>query len=776
MIGRLEKEMILYRPVGLEEMALIYDSGMKSFPARLPQQPIFYPVLDLEYARKTASGWNARNGPMAGYVTRFTVEDEYISQFEEHTVGKSRFQELWIPAEEVEEFNRHITGHIKVVEAHFGEEFEGFIPDRFGLQGKRAVEQFSLLANSYLYKRMDFYLEIKRNHKAVFLNYPFWLTHEFKNPGLKEKILQAIKEAWLTAFPRIPLPLPPPLREESLLVEPVEDVSEPVERTAPFARQLVDPVEEDAPPARQPDRYPEAPSIREERAPVEQTDLSTPENPVQGYTPPAAQAGPDVMQEIEPGFSGKADQAIDELFRAVERNPGDVVARTSLGVAFHRQGQDDRALDCYEAVLEIDPGHAEAHYFRANILYRRGEAREAIAGYTAAIGLEPALIEAHLQPAPQDRLTDYTGSPADMHAIARPARRILQLNSLLESDPRQASLLRERAAEYYRLQNYARAIEDYSSALAIQPNDASTLHLRGVAYEQLGQKERALEDYGQAVAINPQLSNDYINRGVTLGQLGNFRQAIASLTEGVRLAPGNPDVYFNRGVSYLNQGEFERAIEDFSIVIQLSPNDESAYYWRGVSNEEAGRQQQAIADYRQFLRLSQDPRAKKDIEQKLRQWAAGRQESTGRSIPAEDERKRTGSFPAPEPGPDRDLHGLMVALGQRALKSTWFVSGLDCYGEKAKELYALAEKDQPIKGDELLQLTPGIQQTIKGDFQAFDADTDSPWIFIRAWEGSGFYIETDDPKTRDRLKRHFQRLEEVEGASPPYESLFIPIP
>ena len=196
--------MILYRPVGLQELALIYDSGMKAFPARIPQQPIFYPVFDLEYARQTASGWNAKNGQLAGYVTEFKVEDEYANQFEKHTVGKSQHQELWIPAEEMEEFNRHIVGHIKVLEAHFGDAFDGFIPEQFGLQGKNAVEQFTLLANSYLYKRMDFYLEIKRNHKAVFLNYPFWQKYEFKNPGLKEKIIKAIKEAWLTSFPKNP--------------------------------------------------------------------------------------------------------------------------------------------------------------------------------------------------------------------------------------------------------------------------------------------------------------------------------------------------------------------------------------------------------------------------------------------------------------------------------------------------------------------------------------------------------------------------------------------
>ena len=181
--------MILYRPVGLQELELIYDSGMRAFPARLPQQPIFYPVLELEYARQTASDWNAKSGQSAGYVTQFKVEDQYIGQFEKHTVGRSQHEEFWIPAEQVEEFNRHIVGHIKVVEAFFGDGFQGFIPEQFGLQGKDAVAQFTLLANSYLYKRMEFYLEIKRNHKAIFLNYLFWQKYEFKNQGLKAKVL-----------------------------------------------------------------------------------------------------------------------------------------------------------------------------------------------------------------------------------------------------------------------------------------------------------------------------------------------------------------------------------------------------------------------------------------------------------------------------------------------------------------------------------------------------------------------------------------------------------
>ncbi len=199
---RFDNNMILYRSVGLQELELIYDSGMEVFPARLPQQPIFYPVLQLDYARQIASDWNVNSGQFVGYVTQFKLDDPYINEFEKHTVGESQHQEFWIPAEALDEFNRHIIGRIKVVEAHFGDAFQGFIPEEFGLQGKNAVEQFTVLSKSYIYSRMDFYLEIRRSHKAIFLNYPFWQKYEFQNQGLKKKILQTIREAWLTSFPK----------------------------------------------------------------------------------------------------------------------------------------------------------------------------------------------------------------------------------------------------------------------------------------------------------------------------------------------------------------------------------------------------------------------------------------------------------------------------------------------------------------------------------------------------------------------------------------------
>ena len=107
--------MILYRPVGTSEFDLIKQSNYTRFPPRLPEQPIFYPVLNEEYAREIAEKWNTKTNDGKGYVTRFRVDDEYISQFEIHTVGNHTHKELWIPAEELSAFNQHIIGLIEVI-------------------------------------------------------------------------------------------------------------------------------------------------------------------------------------------------------------------------------------------------------------------------------------------------------------------------------------------------------------------------------------------------------------------------------------------------------------------------------------------------------------------------------------------------------------------------------------------------------------------------------------------------------------------------------------
>lgn len=104
----------LWRPVGPEELAVLREGGSKAFPPRLPDQPIFYPVLNEQYAATIARDWNVPASG-SGYVTRFRVATSTARKYATRTAGGPDHLELWIPAGELDAFNAAIVGGIEVV-------------------------------------------------------------------------------------------------------------------------------------------------------------------------------------------------------------------------------------------------------------------------------------------------------------------------------------------------------------------------------------------------------------------------------------------------------------------------------------------------------------------------------------------------------------------------------------------------------------------------------------------------------------------------------------
>jgi hypothetical protein len=109
-----EETVTLWRPVGPKELALIRESGMRAFPPRLPEQPIFYPVTTEAYAVKIARDWNVKASG-AGFVTRFDVLKSFLDKYDVQEAGGRAHREYWIPAEDLPTFNDAIVGEIEVV-------------------------------------------------------------------------------------------------------------------------------------------------------------------------------------------------------------------------------------------------------------------------------------------------------------------------------------------------------------------------------------------------------------------------------------------------------------------------------------------------------------------------------------------------------------------------------------------------------------------------------------------------------------------------------------
>lgn len=123
----------LWRPTGQAELDLVAKSGWKKWPPRLPEQPIFYPVLNQHYATRIAREWNVPKGGV-GYVTCFDVNQSFLGQFQVQKVGGKDILEYWIPAEQLEELNSNIVGAIREIT-----EFRGPVPPDEFASAERAL-------------------------------------------------------------------------------------------------------------------------------------------------------------------------------------------------------------------------------------------------------------------------------------------------------------------------------------------------------------------------------------------------------------------------------------------------------------------------------------------------------------------------------------------------------------------------------------------------------------------------------------------------------------
>lgn len=192
-------------------MFLILETSSTRFPPRRPEQPIFYPVLNQEYAEQIASQWNATSAQSgyAGFVTAFEIETSYVAHFKAHTVGSSQHRELWIPAEELEDFNQHLVGPIRLLNAYYGDRYAGPTPQPTMLKGRTAQEQLPLLESILDYNGMDFILEVLVQRLVVQLNFAYWVRTDFTvldlPLGRKLTILRAVCQVLRDHHPEVVL-------------------------------------------------------------------------------------------------------------------------------------------------------------------------------------------------------------------------------------------------------------------------------------------------------------------------------------------------------------------------------------------------------------------------------------------------------------------------------------------------------------------------------------------------------------------------------------------
>jgi tetratricopeptide (TPR) repeat protein len=92
---------------------------------------------------------------------------------------------------------------------------------------------------------------------------------------------------------------------------------------------------------------------------------------------------------------GDPAAAVEQIDRALKRNPNDVVALNNRGNALHALQRFDEALASYDRALALVPDYADALCNRSAALHELKRYDEALAACDRIIALQPDYAEAH---------------------------------------------------------------------------------------------------------------------------------------------------------------------------------------------------------------------------------------------------------------------------------------------------------------------------------------------------------------------------------------------
>ncbi len=170
--------------------------------------------------------------------------------------------------------------------------------------------------------------------------------------------------------------------------------------------------------------------------------------------------------------SGRYEQAVDLLKKALERDPKDLKAYFDLGLIYVDLRQFDKAKENFSRALAINPKAAYLYNNRGNVYGELRQYGKAIEDYSRAIALYPYDADYYFN----------------------------------------------RGVERVRTKEYEKAIADFSEAIELNPEHSSALLQRGMTvYLVSGDMSHALQDFRKACQFGSRMACDVLRSGLQEG-------------------------------------------------------------------------------------------------------------------------------------------------------------------------------------------------------------------------------------------------------------------
>lgn len=106
-----------------------------------------------------------------------------------------------------------------------------------------------------------------------------------------------------------------------------------------------------------------------------------------------------------------------------------------------------------------------------------------------------------------------------------------------------------------------------------------------------------------------------------------------------------------------------------------------------------------------------------------------------------------------------DLKDILRLAGERALRSRWKLTDVEALGEDAAdEIHRISDRHSLVDGRKLMKLADGVSQIVDGQFEAYDDDTNKPWLVINAVDSSAYDVQSDNEDLLTGLRAHFESI------------------
>ncbi len=287
--------------------------------------------------------------------------------------------------------------------------------------------------------------------------------------------------------------------------------------------------------------------------------------------------------------TGRQDEAVKLISRALKIKPADAQAHGNLGLAYQRMGNLGLAERHFRESIRLDANRPAVWNSLGNVLRETGRAADAIKAFESTLKVNGNYPEcwSNLSKA----LVDLGEYERAFQAVSR----------ALQIDPAVPDFHNQIAEVYRKSSKFDLAISAYKKSLELDPTLYESMLGLATVYRESEDSEAALAVLNRLIQLEPRHAKAYTVLGVLKEQLGETEAAADCFKKSIELAPDvvSPHWHLSQIKGRKSTADEILAMERFQKVDGLSTQDKThLHFGLGAAYDQQGETDKAFEAWR----------------------------------------------------------------------------------------------------------------------------------------------------------------------------------